>query len=910
MSHSPQHTLESPQQLYKSQQNSLHSPQQSQNSLHSPQQTRHSSHSPQQSRHSSHSPQKTLSFQDEALSTLQPAVGTPASLQQRCAEVTSTKPAYIVVLVFTLFALFGRDVFMACFNVADDIIYDVLAFMCIFIFFAEIVLLSIGVQGYCLNFFFWVDVVATLTLVLDVTNSLNAGRLAQLGARAGRVFRIVKLGRILKVYKLNTALNNVSNGAQPRRENRFSVSGGTSLKNTGDYRETRVGRELSNRTTRGVIILVLLMLLCHPFFMADVFIKKLGDSARYGLTTLDNAYLMEVTQPHSFEARQAYDFQVHSFVAYHVKNKGIAGELMFLKLPRSLLASTSLTLVTWENAEEDEVAGGTGAGDGGTTGSSLSQLRSPSEVIHQPLTSALSDSEGVEDEWSYKTIDQATLELLASPAAANGGVSVGELRLSELRLAEKVHVGSRYHSVVFNIKGYTRVDSVLSICHTIFVCVVLLGFALQFSLDAHRLVLRPIETMMHHLNIIRRNPLAAIRLGEDLLWRDVNKTLRYYLDAKSKGNSRNGWLRRLKRYWEANKSEKDPLETLVIEEMIVKTGTLMMLGFGEAGADIISKNLSANSTNVNPMIPGRKVTAVFGFCDIRNFTDTTEVLREEVMVFVNRIAEIVHTVVDDFSGSANKNIGDAFLMVWKFPERHPYNEGEVKCRINSEDNSSSFYAREVIDREVISRTVEMAIMSFLKIIARMCRCPALAEYAKHSDLKKRMGDQYQVRMGFGLHVGWAIEGAIGSHYKIDASYLSPNVNMAARLEAATKQFGVPILISGEMYKWLSPSFQSELRPIDCVTMKGCEKPLDLYTVDVNTSSLRLHSQQFKPLTDSLNTQSKWGMLRKLHAQKNKRQYRRMLWNPDLKISSFFQHDGEIRALRKHVPEGFCINYGR
>jgi len=49
-------------------------------------------------------------------------------------------------------------------------------------------------------------------------------------------------------------------------------------------------------------------------------------------------------------------------------------------------------------------------------------------------------------------------------------------------------------------------------------------------------------------------------------------------------------------------------------------------------------------------------------------------------------------------------------------------------------------------------------------------------------------------MGFGLHVGWAIEGAIGifniiiigSVFKIDASYLSPNVNMASRLEAATK----------------------------------------------------------------------------------------------------------------------------
>ena len=54
-------------------------------------------------------------------------------------------------------------------------------------------------------------------------------------------------------------------------------------------------------------------------------------------------------------------------------------------------------------------------------------------------------------------------------------------------------------------------------------------------------------------------------------------------------------------------------------------------------------------------------------------------------------------------------------------------------------------------------------------------------------------------MGFGLHVGWAIEGAIGSHYKIDASYLSPNVNMASRLEAATKFYGKMILFTGDVY---------------------------------------------------------------------------------------------------------------
>jgi len=67
---------------------------------------------------------------------------------------------------------------------------------------------------------------------------------------------------------------------------------------------------------------------------------------------------------------------------------------------------------------------------------------------------------------------------------------------------------------------------------------------------------------------------------------------------------------------------------------------------------------------------------------------------------------------------------------------------------------------------------------------------------------------YRVKLGFGLHQGWSIEGAIGSEFKIDASYLSPNVNMAGRLEAGTKMFGVPLLISGPLVSILSPSLKS------------------------------------------------------------------------------------------------------
>lgn len=75
-------------------------------------------------------------------------------------------------------------------------------------------------------------------------------------------------------------------------------------------------------------------------------------------------------------------------------------------------------------------------------------------------------------------------------------------------------------------------------------------------------------------------------------------------------------------------------------------------------------------------------------------------------------------------------------------------------------------------------------------------------------------------------------------FKIDASYLSPNVNMASRLEAATKQYGVPILISGALHDIFTENIKLLCREIDSVTVKGSIQPVRLFTVDVDFNGLR------------------------------------------------------------------------
>ena len=71
--------------------------------------------------------------------------------------------------------------------------------------------------------------------------------------------------------------------------------------------------------------------------------------------------------------------------------------------------------------------------------------------------------------------------------------------------------------------------------------------------------------------------------------------------------------------------EEEKFETRIIEKTIMKLGALLALGLGEAGTILIKENMSADG-NVSPLMPGNKIMGIYGFCDIRNFTDATEIL--------------------------------------------------------------------------------------------------------------------------------------------------------------------------------------------------------------------------------------------------------------------------------------------
>lgn len=154
------------------------------------------------------------------------------------------------------------------------------------------------------------------------------------------------------------------------------------------------------------------------------------------------------------------------------------------------------------------------------------------------------------------------------------------------------------------------------------------------------------------------------------------------------------------------------------------------------------------------------------------------------MLFVNEIGEIVHSTVDRYSGAANKNVGDAFLLVWKIlDEDHVWDKKTNEC------------TPKICSR--VNQLADMTVISFLLLKSGLKKSRKMIKYNNHKGLNERMPG-YEVGLGLGLHMGWSIEGAIGSYYKIDASYLSSHVRMSERLEGATKHFGVPVLISEQL----------------------------------------------------------------------------------------------------------------
>lgn len=225
-----------------------------------------------------------------------------------------------------------------------------------------------------------------------------------------------------------------------------------------------------------------------------------------------------------------------------------------------------------------------------------------------------------------------------------------------------------------------------------------------------------------------------------------------------------------------------------------RTRRQIMRAFSQYLAPALVQRLARDPSQLRLGGERRELTVLF--TDVRGFTTIAEEMRDDpeaLTHLVNRVLTPLSDMVLAHDGTIDKYIGDCLMAFWNAPLADPeHAEHAVSAALGMLDAVRALNAE-------------------------------LAEEARAAGTGPRV-----LAIGIGINTGECVVGNMGSDRRFDYSALGDSVNLASRLEGASKNYGTPLLIGEKTARAVEHRFA--VVELDRIRVKGKSELTPVYTV--------------------------------------------------------------------------------